>query len=268
MTISFASATRRLTLPAGIPCYLLIALFTSAPAKPPSSSPHQQNSRSHRFILHNGVAFDQKTGLEWRRCTLGRMWQNVRCLGETRRFTWYEAVQYRDSDWRAPTSTELFSLWQEQPDPRLPNIDTEVFLDIIEDLKPCSLPISISHHEPAPISCSDFWTSSPTLSVDFLHRGGDIVWPNHTKDFRLYVLAGRTAQAPVTAEPHSPATSIEPAISRSGRFRLSGAEAEDLRTHLIWQRCPAGKTFSPRFGCVGVSHLHDWNEARRLQDNG
>ena len=41
------------------------------------------NGAQHRFVLNDGEAFDTKTGLSWKRCSLGTDWDGKRgCAGE------------------------------------------------------------------------------------------------------------------------------------------------------------------------------------------
>lgn len=58
------------------------------------------------------VVRDQRTALEWRRCTLGQSWDGAGCSGEPGVFTWQQALN-RVADypgWRLPNIKELNSL--------------------------------------------------------------------------------------------------------------------------------------------------------------
>lgn len=77
------------------------------------------------FIDHeNGTVTDTRTGLMWRQCSLGRTWQDGRCVGETGRYAWDQAQPAVDlvnqegglsgyGDWRLPTLVELLTLVRE-----------------------------------------------------------------------------------------------------------------------------------------------------------
>lgn len=77
------------------------------------------------FIEHeNGTVSDTRTGLMWRRCSLGRTWQESRCVGETGLYAWGRAQPALElvnqegglsghADWRLPTLVELLTLVQE-----------------------------------------------------------------------------------------------------------------------------------------------------------
>jgi hypothetical protein len=58
------------------------------------------------------VVVDAKTGLHWRRCTEGRSWSGVTCVGEPHYLTHEGALSYAESKigWRLPSVKELSSL--------------------------------------------------------------------------------------------------------------------------------------------------------------
>jgi hypothetical protein len=74
---------------------------------------------------------DTLTGLAWRRCAAGMVWNNnaQSCDGEATRFTWNLALDYakanREGGWRLPNAKELFSLVD--PDTESPAIDHLAF---------------------------------------------------------------------------------------------------------------------------------------------
>jgi hypothetical protein len=197
--------------------------------------------------------FDRQTGLEWRRCSLGRVLRNGRCVGQEREVTWLEAVRYADGDWRAPTPEELHSLWQQDPsgDPRHLNIDATAFPDLIAN------------------RLYFFWTTEGKtgtgVSVSFQGPSTTAVWPNWRKDRRLPLLVVRPGKADDPAQAPSEAAG---APVSSGRFLLRGEEAEDVRTHLVWQRCPVGMRYAASTGCVGVLQPLPLADARRLGRDG
>jgi hypothetical protein len=73
----------------------------------------------------------------------------------------------------------------------------------------------------------------------------------------------RTAQtAPERDDPRPPS------MSGSGRFRLRDGEAEDLRTRLVWQRCPVGMAYSAGRGCVGAPQRFGLGDVRGMGSDG
>lgn len=88
----------------------------------------------------NGIALDKKTGLIWKRCAEGQIWNVDSCTGLSARYTWSEALQRAENtlfagknDWRLPNQKELHSLVESRcVDPALnstvfPNTPSEVF---------------------------------------------------------------------------------------------------------------------------------------------
>ena len=74
------------------------------------------------FIDHrDGTLTDTRSGLTWRRCSLGRVWHEQGCVGKPGRYTWnqmqpaLEQINREEGlsghhDWRAPTLIELLTL--------------------------------------------------------------------------------------------------------------------------------------------------------------
>jgi hypothetical protein len=77
------------------------------------------------FLDHeNGTVTDTRTGLMWRRCSLGLVWDAGRCTGDRGTYPWDRAAAAIDlvnsegglsgyTDWRLPTLVELMTLVQE-----------------------------------------------------------------------------------------------------------------------------------------------------------
>lgn len=87
------------------------------------------------ILINDGTVFDQRTGLMWMRCSLGRKWQDGTCMEDhalAARFTWGDALvqsekfEYANyNDWRLPNKNELESIVERRCYD--PAVDTEVF---------------------------------------------------------------------------------------------------------------------------------------------
>ena len=107
---------------------LLAAFFLSlagAPAKSADPTPTQLR----QFTFTN-----QKTGLEWLRCTVGQRWNGFRCIGVPKMMSWDQAQQAAASaskelggEWRLPSVDELQTLVCADCPP--PKIDQMLFPD-------------------------------------------------------------------------------------------------------------------------------------------
>ena len=88
-----------------------------------------------RFILHGDEAVDAKTGLIWKRCSLGLTWDDRQgCIGEIARVGLDYALQKAKeagSEWRVPSGPELQSIVD--PACGSPVVDVNVFPDIRKD---------------------------------------------------------------------------------------------------------------------------------------
>ena len=85
-----------------------------------------------RFILHGDEAVDAKTGLIWKRCSLGLTWDDRQgCIGEIARVGLDYALQKAKEagwEWRVPSGPELQSIVD--PACGSPVVDVNVFPDI------------------------------------------------------------------------------------------------------------------------------------------
>ncbi len=76
----------------------------------------QHPRRVTEFIPQgDGTVIDQRTGLQWMRCSLGQIWTQGICRGFTREYTWEQANKLKwhfadYGDWRLPTIWELETL--------------------------------------------------------------------------------------------------------------------------------------------------------------
>ena len=67
---------------------------------------------NHLVDNNNGTVSDPKTGLVWKKCSVGQSYNSSSnsCDGTATRFTWQAALQQADSDWRVPNIKELGSI--------------------------------------------------------------------------------------------------------------------------------------------------------------
>ena len=67
---------------------------------------------NHLVDNNNGTVSDPKTGLVWKKCSVGQSYNSSSnsCDGTATTFTWQAALQQADSDWRVPNIKELSSI--------------------------------------------------------------------------------------------------------------------------------------------------------------
>jgi hypothetical protein len=128
-----------------------------------------------RFVLRGGEALDTKTGLIWRRCSLGMTWDSKRgCFGEAMSVGLDDATKKAGElggKWRVPSGPELEGLMDRSCGS--PVVDTSVFPDIKKDED----------------GQADYWTTNPVgmadlyYFFDFMSGQAD----GHTRGFQLLV---------------------------------------------------------------------------------
>ena len=98
---------------------------------------------------------DEKTGLEWLRCTVGQRWNGFRCIGVAKMMSWDQAQQAAASaskelggEWRLPSVDELQTLLCTDCPP--PKIDQRLFPDT-----PAA---PFWTYSKAPLSIGRYWT--------------------------------------------------------------------------------------------------------------
>ena len=67
---------------------------------------------AHLIDNHNGTISDPKTGLIWKKCSVGQSYNSTTnsCDGTATKYTWQLALQQSDSVWRIPNIKELSSI--------------------------------------------------------------------------------------------------------------------------------------------------------------
>lgn len=118
-----------------------------------------------RFVLKGGEAFDTKTGLTWKRCSVGLQWDGQHgCAGAIAYMGLTEAKQVAakiDGEWRVPSGPELESIID--PSCGRPVVDPTVFPDIRNDDE----------------GAAEYWTTNPVGAAglfyvfDFMTGGAD-----------------------------------------------------------------------------------------------
>jgi hypothetical protein len=90
------------------------------------------NGSQQRFVLNGGEAYDTKTGLTWKRCSVGTTWDGKReCTGEPVFASLNNAKRMaKDAgvEWRVPSGPELESIIDRSCGS--PVVDKAVFPDI------------------------------------------------------------------------------------------------------------------------------------------
>ena len=128
-----------------------------------------------RFALHGEEAFDTRTGLVWKRCSLGTSLVDRKgCRGEKSFVGLDSALQASNQiagGWRVPSGPELESLIDKSCGS--PVVDTLVFPDIVPDYE----------------GAADYWTSNSVgvaglfYYFDFMNGKAD----GHSRGFQLAV---------------------------------------------------------------------------------
>lgn len=103
----------------------LAALFSSimfiafVSYAPNSNADEKKEGKSigHYIVYNDGTVYDKKTSLTWMTCSLGQTYTRNTCIGESKRFSWQDAMDTAKktthagkSDWRLPSVDELHSL--------------------------------------------------------------------------------------------------------------------------------------------------------------
>jgi hypothetical protein len=84
-----------------------------------------------RFLISDRDAYDSRTGLTWRRCSVGMTWKGENCTGERALMSLRDAMKAAERagpGWRVPTIRELYSIVDAACG--TPPLDLTVFPDI------------------------------------------------------------------------------------------------------------------------------------------
>ncbi len=162
---------------------LALALACALPAEEASAGCYEPiNGVQRRFQLNGGEARDRKTGLTWKRCSLGMVWdRKLGCAGEMKFVSLGEAAQIAKAEgpeWHVPSGPELESLIDTGCG--RPVVDTAVFPDISADED----------------GTANYWTTNEVGTAnlvyffDFMTGAAD----GHSRGFRLAVRLVKAAR--------------------------------------------------------------------------
>jgi len=134
---------------------LLAAALCFVPVKSTFAACYENPNGSPRFVLNGGEALDTKTGLIWKRCSLGTSWDGERgCAGEMAFENLDDAVQAAKTEgpqWRVPSGPELESIVDY--DCGRPVVDGRVFPDI----------------KPNEEGTAEYWTTNAVGAADLFY---------------------------------------------------------------------------------------------------
>ena len=90
-----------------------------------------ETTPTNRFDVSLDTVKDKKTGLIWKRCSVGQAWNNTTnsCDGSIQLFDWDEALALTSDTWRLPNIKELLSIVEHSC--YKPAINLEVFVGTI-----------------------------------------------------------------------------------------------------------------------------------------
>ena len=133
---------------------------------------------NHLVDNNNGTVSDPKTGLVWKKCSVGQSYNSSSnsCDGTATTFTWQAALQQADSDWRVPNIKELSSI-----------VELSCFRPAINEVV----------FPATPLLFSSYWSSSPFLGsrsyawLVVFRYGGDY---KYLKNDGFYVRLVRSGQ--------------------------------------------------------------------------
>lgn len=162
---------------------------TCKPESIPATSPTRQFTDNH-----DGTVTDIETGLMWKRCSEGQVWDGSSnsCNGDAARYTWKAALDQAQTinksggfaaqvDWRMPNIKELRSIVERQCN--VPSINLVVF--------PSSPPSSFWSSSEYPYSLN-YYDSNSQLVRSVIFDGGYDFW--FGKDEQCLVRLVRNSQ--------------------------------------------------------------------------
>lgn len=150
-------------------------------------------------INNNGTVTDNLTGLLWKRCSEGQIWNGTTCTGQANNFTWKQIMpkgkqkkwktfaNYKD--WHIPTIEELRTLvWcsnETAPEIAWKNLcNNENLNNDASYLQPTINPLSFPN-----TPTTWFWSATATLdfkNVQIVYfANGGIFWTNHTNSGKV-----------------------------------------------------------------------------------
>lgn len=197
-------------------------------------SANELNKLDFSYAIQGGEVYDPNSGLTWARCSVGQHWQNDGCVGEVLEFTFEEAMQQGDCEWRLPTRDELETLidFERAERGQIPATDVAAF----PGMNPDKL---------------NYWTS--TTQTNF------VGWLVNFRTGRNYSnsLSASYAVRLIRDVGGRAAEDLVPV----SRYVIHGGEVFDQTTALTWQRCSVGQRWEEGVGCVGEVQQLTFDEA-------
>jgi Protein of unknown function (DUF1566) len=162
---------------------LALALTCALPAEAALAGCYEPvNGAQRRFQLSGGEAVDRRTGLTWKRCSLGKVWDGKRgCVGQIKFVSLDEAIRLarvEGEGWHVPSGPELESLIDVGCGK--PVVNTTIFPDIRADDD----------------GTANYWTTNQVSAAnlvyffDFMTGAAD----GHSRGFQLAVRLVKTAK--------------------------------------------------------------------------
>ena len=161
---------------------LAASLCCLAPAGELHACYLNESGTQQRFLLNRGEAFDTKTGLTWKRCSLGEQWDGKHgCTGEmvfARLADAKRMAKEAGPEWRVPSGPELEGIIDRSCG--RPVVDKTVFPDI----------------RPDEDGAAEYWTTNAVGAAglfyffDFMTGQAD----GHSSGFHLAVRLVRTGK--------------------------------------------------------------------------
>lgn len=91
--------------------YCLLLMCLSAPVVAQECNENAlRDTPDSQFEVNGDEVLDLKTGLTWKRCSVGQDWDGTTCSGSPKNFTWEGALEQAANEWRVPNVKELTSI--------------------------------------------------------------------------------------------------------------------------------------------------------------
>jgi alpha-tubulin suppressor-like RCC1 family protein/fibronectin type 3 domain-containing protein len=224
-------------------CSTPSAETTVTTGKPASRIPISTTPTQDFTDNRDGTVTHNITGLTWMRCAMGMTWTGTTCTGTASTYTWEQATKLSanfagNSDWRAPSIQELFS---------------------IVGCFGAGINASAFPNVPG----LTFWSGSPYAGTS------DSAWilrfyatcvnfkSNYVGTPVTNLYSVRLVRGGQSFDPLAPTTPT------SDFYDNNDGTVTHLKTGLMWKRCAEGQTWSGNT-CTGSARTYDWGTATTL----